>query len=154
MHPFMFLFFLFIGVPIIFMINSSIKKKNILIRQRVEKQIKDKLQHDIEVKAERDKRIEAARLIESEIDKKLSIMSKLKKNYKLFETGIYFEQEYLEHKVSIIQDVKSLSCNDAEEFLLELLPLKEAGVIDQSDLMKIKSYLIKAALLFLAVVHQ
>lgn len=81
--------------------------------------------------------------IKRKLLKKESIISDLRKLYSLRMAGIYTSEEYNLRKVDILGKVDEIKYDNPEEFLLELLPLKENGILDQQELIKIKERIIK-----------
>lgn len=131
-----FLWFTVVGA-ILFGIVAAVDAYNIAKEINSKIDAKEKRDRDDEAAAVEQMRLAQVRS-GKEIDS-VKFAERIKKNYKLFTSEIYTEEEFNRNKDLIILELaeKDLSC-DKEEFLGALIGLKEQGIINAEDINKIK----------------
>jgi hypothetical protein len=117
---------------------SSTNKYNALIdaETKKEKETFDKVQKEQEIirkeKDDKDKKVKCTEFI-----------SKLEKYHKLMKNDLLSNEEYNNKKQKLISEVRLYKvAEQAEDFLIEMIDLKNKGLISQEDLTKIKEALI------------
>lgn len=107
-------------------INETIKQEEIGLAQT-----KKKKQEEVE-KKKKDEEVNV-----------ITFIHNLENTHKLFINEIYSEEEFLSKKASIISNLysKKLSCS-AEDFLSELIVLKEQEILTIDEINKIKSLIL------------
>ncbi|MFQ5531789.1 MAG: hypothetical protein ACE5ES_04200, partial [Candidatus Nanoarchaeia archaeon] len=117
---------LIIITPIMVALITSKEKQ---IKQRRERKIIQEQEYIQQKKWEKEALIKNENDIKRELQKKDSIKTNLQKSHSLLMAGIYSTEEYRKEKTKIIEKVSNIVIDNPEDFLLELLPLKENGVL-------------------------